>query len=152
MTWDRRCMVCMGMQATGLPAAAHMKVCCARHQTHSAVVMVMNTQVCQLDAYFTDLMWYPVSSKKNQAGGTDVFAVACTDGERSTLGRDLRMHATHVDHCCESPRGLHAAVNITACARPTMPCRLVQDCQPNRACGEERRCAPWRMHFAALEL
>lgn len=38
-------------------------------------------QVCKLDAFFTDLMWYPVSSKKNQAGGTDVFAVACTDGQ-----------------------------------------------------------------------
>ena len=37
-------------------------------------------QVVNLDAYFTELMWYPVSSKKNQAGGTDVFAVACTDG------------------------------------------------------------------------
>jgi hypothetical protein len=40
-------------------------------------------QVCQLDAFFTDLHWYPLSSKKTQAGGTDVFAVACTDGERS---------------------------------------------------------------------
>jgi intraflagellar transport protein 80 len=38
-------------------------------------------KVASLDAYFTDLMWYPVSSKKNQAGGTDVFAIACTDGE-----------------------------------------------------------------------
>ena len=37
-------------------------------------------QVCQLDAYFTDLHWYPLSSKKNQAGGTDVFAVGCTNG------------------------------------------------------------------------
>ena len=39
-------------------------------------------QVCNLDAFYTDLMWYPVSSKKNQAGGTDVFAVSCTDGEQ----------------------------------------------------------------------
>ncbi len=33
-----------------------------------------------LDCYFTDLMWYPISSKKNIGGGTDVFALSCTDG------------------------------------------------------------------------
>ena len=38
------------------------------------------SQVCNIDAYYTDLHWYPVSSKKSQAGGTDVFAVSCTDG------------------------------------------------------------------------
>ena len=38
-------------------------------------------QVCTMDAYFTDLHWYPVNSKKTQAGGTDIFAVACTDGQ-----------------------------------------------------------------------
>ncbi|KAG1681157.1 hypothetical protein FOA52_015600 [Chlamydomonas sp. UWO 241] len=47
--------------------------------------------VCTLDCFFTDLMWYPVSSKKNQAGGTDVFAVACTDGSFKIVTRQGRM-------------------------------------------------------------
>ncbi|GAX72717.1 hypothetical protein CEUSTIGMA_g173.t1 [Chlamydomonas eustigma] len=48
-------------------------------------------KVCNMDAYYTDLMWYPVSSKKNQAGGTDVFAVACTDGSFKIIGRSGRL-------------------------------------------------------------
>lgn len=48
-------------------------------------------QVCSLEAYYTDLMWYPVSSKKNQAGGTDVFAVACTDGSFKIISRTGRL-------------------------------------------------------------
>lgn len=48
-------------------------------------------KVCQLDAYFTDLHWYPLSSKKTQAGGTDVFAVACTDGTFKVLTRTGRL-------------------------------------------------------------
>lgn len=55
------------------------------------------SQVCQLDAYYTDLHWYPVSSKKTQAGGTDVFAVACTDGEQAleALGSGLPLRQTY---------------------------------------------------------
>ena len=48
-------------------------------------------KVASLDAYFTDLMWYPVSSKKNQAGGTDVFAIACTDGSFKIISRTGRV-------------------------------------------------------------
>lgn len=45
-----------------------------------SVAVLPPLQVCQLDTYFTELHWYPLSSKKNQAGGTDVFAVGCTNG------------------------------------------------------------------------
>ena len=38
-------------------------------------------QVCSIEAYFTDIHWYPVNCKGQQGGGGDVFAVACTDGE-----------------------------------------------------------------------
>ncbi|KAG2494842.1 hypothetical protein HYH03_007082 [Edaphochlamys debaryana] len=55
-------------------------------------------KVCQLDAYFTDIHWYPVSSKKNQAGGTDVFAVACTDGTVKILARTGRMERSIEAH------------------------------------------------------
>ncbi|MEW5301900.1 MAG: hypothetical protein WDW36_004725 [Sanguina aurantia] len=48
-------------------------------------------KVCNLDAYFTDLHWYPVSSKKSQAGGTDVFAVACTNGTFKIMSRTGRL-------------------------------------------------------------
>ncbi|KAJ9526633.1 hypothetical protein QJQ45_017601 [Haematococcus lacustris] len=48
-------------------------------------------KVCQLDAYFTDIHWYPLSSKKNQAGGTDVFAVGCTNGTFKILSRTGRL-------------------------------------------------------------
>lgn len=51
----------------------------------SALVCPLRMQVSTLDAYFTDMHWYPVSSKKTQAGGTDVFAVACTDGASGWL-------------------------------------------------------------------
>lgn len=40
----------------------------------------MVLQVGTIEAYGTDLHWYPVGSKRQQAGGTDVFALACTDG------------------------------------------------------------------------
>uniref|UniRef100_A0A7S3R5J7 Intraflagellar transport protein 80 n=1 Tax=Dunaliella tertiolecta TaxID=3047 RepID=A0A7S3R5J7_DUNTE len=44
-------------------------------------------KVCQLDAYYTDLHWYPLSSKRNQSGGTDVFAVGCTNGCFKVISR-----------------------------------------------------------------
>ena len=49
-----------------------------------------HTQVCQLDAYYTDMHWYPLSSKRNQSGGTDVFAVGCTNGK--FLGKPTGTH------------------------------------------------------------
>uniref|UniRef100_A0A7S0WTZ1 Intraflagellar transport protein 80 homolog n=1 Tax=Chlamydomonas leiostraca TaxID=1034604 RepID=A0A7S0WTZ1_9CHLO len=48
-------------------------------------------KVCQLDAYFTDMHWYPLSSKKNQAGGTDVLAASCTNGSFKILSRTGRL-------------------------------------------------------------
>ena len=56
-------------------------------------------QVCNLDAFYTDLMWYPVSSKKNQAGGTDVFAVSCTDGESRVGFFDSKIHRGGLSEC-----------------------------------------------------
>uniref|UniRef100_A0A7S2QU27 Intraflagellar transport protein 80 n=2 Tax=Chlamydomonas chlamydogama TaxID=225041 RepID=A0A7S2QU27_9CHLO len=55
-------------------------------------------KVCGLDAYYTDMMWYPVSSKKNQAGGTDVFAVACTDGSFKIVSRTGRVEKSVEAH------------------------------------------------------
>lgn len=55
-------------------------------------------QVCKLDAYYTAMHWYPVSSKKNQAGGTDVFAVACTDGSFKIVGRSGRVEKSVEAH------------------------------------------------------
>eukprot|EP00798_Chlamydomonas_sp_ICE-L_P008266 gene8266-1535_t len=48
-------------------------------------------KVCGLDSYYTDLHWYPVSSKKAQGGGTDVFAVSCTDGTFKIMSRTGRL-------------------------------------------------------------
>ncbi len=50
------------------------------HLGLAQIAALMRLQVCTLDTYFTELHWYPLSSKKNQAGGTDVFAVGCTNG------------------------------------------------------------------------
>lgn len=38
-------------------------------------------QVCTLEACFTDIHWYPSMSQRQRTGaGSDVFVVACTDG------------------------------------------------------------------------
>ncbi|GMH38669.1 hypothetical protein BSKO_06553 [Bryopsis sp. KO-2023] len=37
-------------------------------------------KVCGLEAFVTDMHWYPVSSKGQQGNATDIFAVACSDG------------------------------------------------------------------------
>ncbi|EFJ41230.1 intraflagellar transport protein IFT80 [Volvox carteri f. nagariensis] len=55
-------------------------------------------KVCQLDAYYTDIHWYPLSSKKTQAGGTDVFAVACTDGSVKIISRTGRVEKSIEAH------------------------------------------------------
>ncbi|PNH11834.1 Intraflagellar transport protein 80 [Tetrabaena socialis] len=55
-------------------------------------------KVCQVDAYYTDLHWYPMSSKKTQAGGTDVFAVACTDGSVKVISRTGRVEKSIEAH------------------------------------------------------
>ncbi len=83
-------------------------------------------QVCSLDAYYTDLMWYPVSSKKNQAGGTDVFAVACTDGEASE-SLNSRSKAWRQRYSVRLKR--KGALDLLLVAS----FRLVQDHQPERA-------------------
>jgi intraflagellar transport protein 80 len=84
-------------------------------------------QACSLDAYFTDLHWYPVSSKKNQAGGTDVFAVACTDGEAPCPGSSGECALEH-------PGGRGARRG--RCERPQGPSRS------SRGLGGRRRA--WR--------
>lgn len=55
-------------------------------------------KVAQLDAYFTDLHWYPVNSKKTQAGGTDIFAVSCTDGSVKIISRTGRVEKSIEAH------------------------------------------------------
>lgn len=37
--------------------------------------------MCVLEAFYTDLQWYPLASKRQQGGNTDAFAVSCTDGK-----------------------------------------------------------------------
>ena len=58
-------------------------------------------QVCLIDGTsFTDLQWFPVGSRKQQgAGGVDLFAVACTDGESTA--------STHARGLLEAIRRVH---------------------------------------------
>lgn len=56
------------------------------------------SKVCTMDAYYTDLHWYPVNSKKTQAGGTDIFAVACTDGSVKIISRTGRVEKSIEAH------------------------------------------------------
>ncbi|KAK9814722.1 hypothetical protein WJX72_010508 [[Myrmecia] bisecta] len=48
-------------------------------------------QVCSLDAYSTDLHWYPCASRRQQGGATDVLAVSCTDGTFKILSKSGRV-------------------------------------------------------------
>lgn len=50
-------------------------------------------QVGDLDAFVTDMHWVPGSSKQQQSG-TDVFAVACTDGTVRIMNRNARIEKT----------------------------------------------------------
>lgn len=43
-------------------------------------VYYTSLQVCALDVFFTDLHWHPCASKGKQ-GGSEIFAVACSDGK-----------------------------------------------------------------------
>lgn len=139
--------------------------------------MALRSQVAQLDAYFTDLHWYPVNSKKTQAGGTDIFAVACTDGEpppavaacmpgiRGCLGQWKACGLVQGMLCTTRTTRKQAARN-TRRARPPMrqtatplllipqqPAhRLGQDHQPDRASGKNHRGAQGRLHSAQVEL
>mmetsp|Transcript_39397 Transcript_39397/g.47784 ORF Transcript_39397/g.47784 Transcript_39397/m.47784 type:complete len:763 (-) Transcript_39397:804-3092(-) len=46
-------------------------------------------KVCEIDAYFTDLHWYPVANKRQQQGN-DIFVVSCTDGTFKIVGKNGR--------------------------------------------------------------
>ena len=73
----------IGYHASNMHPASHPRMHASQIGAHGMLLSSPpGVQVCNLDAFYTDLMWYPVSSKKNQAGGTDVFAVSCTDGEQ----------------------------------------------------------------------
>jgi len=118
------------------------------------------TQVCQLDAYFTDLHWYPLSSKRNQSGGTDVFAVGCTNGESIWTSGALKIFARTRPgplsrwHVCFAPL-------LIALPKPHpqfqpghrhMWSRVIQDHQQDRKAGEKRGCSLWCLYRPALEL
>ncbi|WIA18978.1 hypothetical protein OEZ85_003645 [Tetradesmus obliquus] len=48
-------------------------------------------KVCVLDTCFSDLHCFPVGCKKQQAAGTDVIALACTDGTLKLVGSNARV-------------------------------------------------------------
>ena len=43
-------------------------------------------KVCGLQCFPTSLHWFPVTSKKQSAGASDLLVLGCTDGERRWLG------------------------------------------------------------------
>jgi len=53
-------------------------------------------KACTLDSYCTDLHWFPVASKRQQAGN-DIFAVACTDGSFKIIAMNGRVEKTVAD-------------------------------------------------------
>ncbi len=85
--------------------------------------------------------WYPLSSKKNQAGGTDVFAVGCTNGT-ATITQTRPYMSTG-----PAPRGVQRCSNACLCTR-----RLFQDHQSHRADREECRRTHRRLYRTPLEL
>ncbi|KAK3271476.1 Intraflagellar transport protein 80 [Cymbomonas tetramitiformis] len=54
-------------------------------------------QVCSLDAFFTDLHWYPVGSKREKTG-SDVFVVSCTDGTFKIVNKNGRLEKSVEAH------------------------------------------------------
>ena len=63
-------------------------------------------QVCDLEAYSTDLQWCPVRTKQ---AGSDIFAVACTDGSFKLFAKTGRLEKSVEAHqgACISLRWNH---------------------------------------------
>jgi intraflagellar transport protein 80 len=56
----------------------HASVC------QACLPLLLLLQVCVLDTCFSEIHCSPLSCKKQQAAGTDLIALACTDGEPAT--------------------------------------------------------------------
>lgn len=75
----------------------------------------MFLQVCVLEeTYFSDLHCYPLSCKKQQGNGTDIIAVACTDGEQ---------YVTLEGTDCKEPAACHStASHVWGCELSSCGC------------------------------
>lgn len=70
-------------------------------------IVISYTQVCSLESSVTDLHCSPSGSKKQQ-GSTEVFAVACADGEvvdqlQDETHNPLVRHKRNLMRCCRLP-------------------------------------------------
>lgn len=80
-------------------------------------------QVCDLDAYSTDLQWCPVRTKQ---AGSDIFAVACTDGTFKLFAKTGRLEKSVDAHqgACISLRWNHEGPSAASSLSALPPRRV----------------------------
>jgi hypothetical protein len=98
--------------------------------------------VCDLETYSTDLQWCPVRTKQ---AGSDVFAVACTDGSFKLFAKTGRLEKSVEAHqgACISLRWNHEG----ACSLGvSLVCRLFASAHDGRWVVNQAALAPVRRH------